>query len=177
MYIRNYDEDNNKSYEPIELELNYPYNFFMCDNMILDREFLMWYCNRYLNLQIDKTTKYKVEILDSDIKQKKISPHQAIIINEDSYSILEKLDQIDFDEKQNGNESTSSSELSSQSEEDESSGSEKNTDSSSESEESDDDKSNGELIEQNEEEDDTSSSESDADENQSLLPKKKNEDR
>lgn len=70
---------------PLELK-----KFMLIGNKILDKSFVLWYCNKYLKLDIDLIENYKIDIIDQDINQIKIDINDYIKIYENYYVIHNK---------------------------------------------------------------------------------------
>jgi hypothetical protein len=93
------DSDTSVNYEEdviiVELYNNNLYPFFLVGNILLDREFLFWFLEKYHNIRIDKDTEYKCSILTNEYKQVFLSSNEALLIEENSYTILDKLKEED----------------------------------------------------------------------------------
>ena len=77
-------KDKNISF-PVELN-----NFMLIGNKILDKSFVLWYCNKYLNLDIDLIENYKIDIIDQHVNQITIDMNDYIEIYKNYYVIHNK---------------------------------------------------------------------------------------
>ena len=130
----------NSDYDEYELNLSLPYNFYMVGNIILDKKFLLWFLLKNFNIDINAIYKYKVTIIDNNANQIFLKSNEALLLDEDSYSILQNIPDINSET----DSSFSSSDTSESSSEDEKSEDEKSEDEKSEDEKSEDEKSEDE---------------------------------
>ena len=78
--------------------------FMVVGNKILNKSFVFWYCNKYLNLNKNYIEDYKIHIIDQDVDQIEIDTNEYIEIHKDEYVIHKtnhytlKSDPLDDDE-------------------------------------------------------------------------------
>lgn len=70
----------------IEINLFKPYNFYLEGNIILDKTFLKWYCNKYHKLELNN--EYKIQIIDDNANFIYLNNEQGIKLNKDDYEII-----------------------------------------------------------------------------------------
>jgi hypothetical protein len=78
-----------------EIHLHHPNNFYLVDNIILDRNFLTWYCYNNYNYVLDDQAKYNVSLLDHNIKLVTLKSNEAILLSDKNYSVLETMNEGD----------------------------------------------------------------------------------
>ena len=77
----------NKSYN---LNLNNP-NFYILNNLLFDYEFIKWYSNNILNININLENNYYILILDNQVKEYKLNKFNSIIIKKNNYEIINNM--------------------------------------------------------------------------------------
>lgn len=60
--------------------------FFINNNVIFDKIFMIWFMNEFFNLDITNVN-YKLNIVDYTIKSKSITDNQAIVVGKNSYTV------------------------------------------------------------------------------------------
>lgn len=65
-------------------------NFMLVGSKILDKSFVLWYCNKYFDFDIDLIESYKIDIIDQDVDQIEIDMNDYIEIHENEYVIHKK---------------------------------------------------------------------------------------
>jgi len=73
------------------LNLKEPYDFFIVDNVILDKEFVAWWCISRLGFDTAPED-YKVTIIDGSADQLTLGPQDAVRLGATGYDTLEKND-------------------------------------------------------------------------------------
>ena len=73
------------------LNLKEPYDFFIVDNVILDKEFVSWWCISRLGFDTAPED-YKVTIIDGSADQLTLGPRDAVRLGATGYDTLEKND-------------------------------------------------------------------------------------
>lgn len=74
--------------ESIDINLREP-NFFIKDNILLDDKFIKWYCQYFLNIDINTNLDYNFVIIDTNIKEYKLNKYTYIKITDNYFDILE----------------------------------------------------------------------------------------
>ena len=96
--LLNMNDENN-----IDINLFKPFNFYIEGNVILNRVFLEWYCNKYHQVKLNNN--YKVQIIDDNANFINLDHNQGILLNKDTYTIISSNNEIiknnDFIEESN----------------------------------------------------------------------------
>jgi hypothetical protein len=79
-------KDTNGKEKVIDIHSNLT-SFYVNENVILDKNFLEWYLVQYYNLnEIDE---YELRIFDKDVNMLTVKSNECVLIENDSYSIIE----------------------------------------------------------------------------------------
>jgi len=77
---------NTNSENNIEINLFKPFNFYIDGNVILNKVFLEWYCNKYYQVKLNNN--YKLQIIDDNANFINLDHNQGILLNKDNYTII-----------------------------------------------------------------------------------------
>jgi hypothetical protein len=86
-------------------------NFMLVGNKILTKSFVMWYCNKYLDLDNELIESYKVNIIDQDVDHIEIDANSFIEIDRDEYLIHKKRHTLNVNIHKDEDEDTPVNEL------------------------------------------------------------------
>lgn len=62
-------------------------NFMLVGSKLLDKSFVLWYCNKYFDFDIALIETYRIDIIDQDVEQIEIDMNDYIEIHENEYVI------------------------------------------------------------------------------------------
>jgi len=72
-------------------------NFMLVGSKILDKSFVLWYCNKYFDFNTNLIESYKVDIIDQDVDQIEIDMNDYIEIYKNEYVIHKKKQDMNKD--------------------------------------------------------------------------------